>query len=115
MSATRLRDAAKLLRKVAEAATPGPWTTGARVPESSGVVNAVWFGNLDPDVAGPVGEAGQADATYIATMSPPVALALAEWLDSVHDAMVPDPGRTIADVDERHALQLADTILGINR
>lgn len=87
-----LRRAAKLLRERAGNATPGPWTSsrtdaGARYsalvaptkhPDRRG---ACW--DYDPAYGGClVGESlVEADREYIALMHPPVALALADWLD----------------------------------
>ena len=87
-----LRRAAKLLRERAGNATPGPWTSsrtdaGARYsalvaptkhPDRRG---ACW--DYDSAYGGClVGESlVAADREYIALMHPPVALALADWLD----------------------------------
>jgi hypothetical protein len=54
-------DALEALRA---AATPGEWTVGAYVPE----LNSHYFGNVDPDVGGPVGEAHITDAEYITAL-----------------------------------------------
>ena len=80
MSAQRLRDAAKVLRELAQAATPGPWEAGEA---------CVW---TDADLPSRVvvsdgrdGDGGawdEADAAFIATMHPGVALALADALDA---------------------------------
>jgi hypothetical protein len=80
-----LRRAANLLRERATGATPGPWEGYARLP----VV-------LAPREEWDLGEGRQriahmcmpyreerkwANAAYITLMHPPVALALADWLD----------------------------------
>lgn len=117
MSAARLREAAKVLRERAEAATPGPWEAdGGEIsqhwsrPEpwqhvASGEVDcmAYCYGGsargIDRDE----------DAAYIAMMHPPVALILADWLDD-----------TAGEVESHatwseHALAVADAILGGQR
>ena len=76
--AERLRAAATRLREVAGDATPGPWVAGVR---------CVWGLHSDDEIVvdGDDGDGGvlrEADADYIAMMHPPVALALADWLDS---------------------------------
>lgn len=83
MSADLLRRAAAKLREHAKAASLAPWDSA-----SDGLV---W-----PDRTGdPVsGSTEVEDADYIALMHPPVALALADWLDSAaRDAeeIGPDP------------------------
>lgn len=89
MSAQRLRDVASTLREVAEGASPAPWEqfkyphagrSGAL--ELSGVrsVPIEATGEFDSEVSESIDET---DARYIATMHPPVALALADWLDVV--------------------------------
>ena len=72
-AAETLREAAKVLRGRAEAATPGPW--------------AVRAGNVEhyfPYLGGygVIASPLESDATLIATMHPGVALALADWLDA---------------------------------
>lgn len=63
----------------------------------------------------------QADATFVAAMHPVVALAVADWLDSVGDSgMPPDSlahsrvGRTICEPDWQAAMNLARTFLGVD-
>lgn len=75
-----LREAARLMRKRAEAATPSPWkATGnssieapsgfrGRVVASVGAYESGW-----PSVA---------DARHIASWHPAVALSIADWLDT---------------------------------
>ena len=90
MTAETLRAAATRLRELAEAATPGPWQTfeqhgrdytdegwsqigGVKNPRGHDVALTYDIG-FDNDYH-------EADAAYIAAMSPTVALALADWLD----------------------------------
>ena len=95
----RLREAARVLRERAEAATPGLWTA---VEGASGQ----WWVEIQSraDIAL---ELAGADARYIATMSPPVALALADVLDDYFAAFTADP-----DFIPPVAFAVADTILG---
>ncbi len=82
MSAQRLRDAAKVLRGRAEAATPGPWIAEYSKKSGHCVIDAESRNALD-SVARATHFRDVGDATFIATMHPGVALALADWLDSV--------------------------------
>jgi hypothetical protein len=125
MSAERIREAAKVLRDAAERATPGPWerTIDRDKHKPNGIDVGVWsesainypvesvtFGNPN-DLA---------DAAYIALMSPPVALALADWLDDIEALWASAESMADADGDpltfgeslDSHALALADAILG---
>lgn len=104
MSAERLREAASLLRERAEAATPGPWRTGGE----SGLVWDTALPEIGPTKI--VCDSREGDATYIATMSPPVALALADLLDDDAEAAQWSNG----DLRESIPLILAlvDAILG---
>jgi hypothetical protein len=113
--AQRLRDAASKLREMAEAATGGSWgvvgTQGLAISPSR-LSSAVIASATAKD-----------DAAFIALMAPPVALALADWLDAEahhHDrfeqamAEVSEPvmlfdGSTLAE-----AVAVADAILGTN-
>lgn len=101
----RLRSAATRLREVAGAATPGPWEA---IPDGPGDWPVEGGGNYlchSPD-DGVRGGHDEGDATYIAMMHPPVALALADWLDDTanevesHATYSPD------------ALRVADAVLG---
>lgn len=79
--ADEIRTAAAHLRALATAATPGPWTTDSSIPYGHRVGSSdeadwvAWTGEHGED-------GSQADAAYIAAMGPPVALALADWLDA---------------------------------
>lgn len=84
--AGEIRRAAALLRERAEKATPGSWqhmclgSEGCLVLRKSGTVRergrarVARFGQKE-------WKADHADAEFVAGMSPPVALAVAEWLD----------------------------------
>jgi hypothetical protein len=127
MSADLLRKAAEILRKRAEAATPGPWSHYPDTFRSDMPVHRL--GSNAAQNAGGIGDVGLtpaehahglADAAYIATMHPGVGLALADWLDSV--ARV-DLGRgqrethvsCDADCDVVRAATLARLIVGEDR
>lgn len=96
--------AAALMRERAEAATPGPWVTGSVNPRTNGMT---WFGNLDPEIPGPLGEAGGRDAQHIASWHPAVALAVANWLDETA-VIASEPGGWVPG----EALAVARAYLG---
>lgn len=81
-----LRRAAQKLREHAERATAGPWVSERAF--------STWF--VTPDYADTTASGNvsrlkstqRRDAEYIALMHPPVALALAEWLDSVYRDLI---------------------------
>jgi hypothetical protein len=84
MSAELLRRAAVKLRAHAKNATPAPWdSTGTEVWGTgyTGDGRRFWVGSTlhDPSHDGTVGDV---ESAYIALMHPPVALALADWLDA---------------------------------
>ena len=105
MSAELLRRAAKVLREHADAATPGPWehvdfaepegqplTSDGRQSTFMGCGSVITMGEdvMGGDIAGPNGDlyprSGYSpgdDMAHIALMHPPVALALADLLDSI--------------------------------
>lgn len=90
MSAQRLRDAAKVLRERAEDATPGPWAATA-----CGDLN---FNPSDLRIGWTVHFSRPANAAYIATMHPGVALALARLLDNAaEDFEMQGPGGELRD------------------
>jgi hypothetical protein len=82
--AEELRAAAKLMREGAEAASPGPWHQLCMGSEGCSVINDghlrerkhVSFSGRKE------WKADHADAEYIASMHPLVALAVADWLDA---------------------------------
>lgn len=106
--AERLRAAATRLRELAVAATAwgNPWEVDAehpaRVIEPKGWNSALVAKCVDYSDA----EVGTEQAAYIALMSPPVALALADWLDVAADNTV--PGDDPMPVETR----VADAVLG---
>lgn len=81
--ADELRTAAERLRKLAEAATDGPWTSevspvyGFRVGTTDKRAWVAFTGDYadEPDESGP-------DADWIATMHPGVGEKLARWLEA---------------------------------
>lgn len=88
MSAAIMRQAAALMRERAEAASPGPWHQMCMGSEGCQVLNdghlrerkhVAFSGRKE-------WKADHADATYIASMHPFVAAALAEWLDAAAQA-----------------------------
>ncbi len=77
--ADELRAAAEKLRKLAQAATPGPWEYD---PEPYGYGDDIYY-DVDGDNGGWAAHAeSQPTAAYIAAMHPGVGLALAEWLEA---------------------------------
>lgn len=110
----RLREAARVLRERAEAATPGPWTfkdpfISASTPDGEDcVVTAA------DDGAGAMGGIVYVpDGRYIATMHPGVTLAVAEWLDLVAEVFPGSGSQTWDELAEAFPfLRVADAILG---
>lgn len=98
MSVELLRRAAKVLREAAEAASAGPWHAH---PDG-----LVWPERIGDPVSG---STEVEDADYIALMHPPVALALADWLNLKADCAGVWPG-DMTETD-RTALVVARTIL----
>ena len=95
MSAGRLREAAALLRERVSKATLGPWD---HVVGAGGDIAWVERRNIETVFA--THDIGT--SAYIAAMHPPVALALADWLDLAaddHDAGCPSdcPATRVAD------------------
>jgi len=98
--AEELRAAAKLMRERAEAATAGPWTAWVMGSEGYLVLRA--GGTVRERGRNRVGRFGlkdwdgdKADAEYVASMHPLVALAVADWLDieaGILEKGLPDPG-----------------------
>lgn len=81
MSAEVLRLAAALMRERAESATPGPWEDNAF---ADGSVFVDRIGSHDDDPGHEVGYFNrEPDAAYVAAMAPPLAFAMAEWLEAV--------------------------------
>lgn len=112
--AEELREAARLMRERAQAASPGPWE---RYEHDLGDGTSYW------DVAAPSHDRpgyaqyvtpprndpkGAADSAYIAGMHPLVALAVADWLDSCGakaEGVIDEP------VSVEHALDVARAYL----
>lgn len=131
MSAGLLKRAAKVLREHANSATPSrpecPWTASGRagVRDATIVVERRWEPKEYDDpgveqiadlsvVSGYHWPAAQAaeDARYIALMHPPVALAVAEWLEAF--AFLYDQTAGVSPAEQRvdrAALTLAREIL----
>lgn len=91
MSASRLREAAALMRERAEAARAGRWSiaTSSLTPDGHLVV-AEWE-HAPKRVAtcsGSLPEGNLLNAEHIASWHPAVALAVADWLD--HEAQIAD-------------------------
>lgn len=124
MSAELLRRAAKVLRDAGEAATPGPWehvdyqgnTDGPPVTfMGCGSVVTLAENVMFGDIAAPNGDlyprSGYSpleDMRYIALMSPPVALALADLLEAhipLFDGLARPPR------DDHEVFRLARAIL----
>jgi hypothetical protein len=120
VSADLLRRAAAKLRAHAEAATRGPWYRAGdheRAVSYGFPPNAIgyWDGEYAAQVSyNSTGDGAEADADarFMALMHPPVALALAEWLEAM--AAMLDQTYGISPVEQRvdrAALLLARAIL----
>lgn len=103
MSAARLREAAKVLRERAEAAMPGPWFLDR--DGAAGVYTEPDPTPTSKDIAWSHSLGVEA---YIAMMHPPVALALADWLDAEAQGQGHDAGCPSTCL----ATRVADAILG---
>ena len=117
MSAARLREAAKVLRERAEAATPGPWQAVAGAwglpsdgPDHMRVLQPPHHNASDALARLEYDRQGGDDAAYIATVHPLVGLALADWLDAEADEQ--RWGRTRDFDAEGISARIADLILG---
>lgn len=119
MSAEVLRQAAALMRERAEGARLAcgdePWDGDAGLSWNDARGTVYMIG------AGPVNVADaitEESALHIASWHPAVALAVADWLESVAgantspDEDVPHAGRTIAHIDADAALAVAHAYLG---
>lgn len=110
MNAGMLREAATRLRELAEAATEGPW-----VPDGPEVgADGIWFAAT---VCGALSDdQDEANAAYIATVHPRVALAVADWLSTVADGeeYAAKVGGVVTDdyPDHPAALTVAAAVLG---
>lgn len=124
MSADRLREAARVLRERAEAATPGPWLA-MEYDDNPGDEGVALLGAA-ATVTGShmigyfhVGEQSQmeADGDYARTMHPGVGLALADWLDAQRRHVARHECEARCEYPDgcyqtRIAYRLADLILG---
>lgn len=83
MTAELLREAAAKMRERAEAATPGPWEIweGRRDLSIESTVAEDSNGNPLPIARTFPWEGARPDAEHIASWHPPVALAVADWMD----------------------------------
>lgn len=127
MSAEILRRAAALMQERAGAATPGPWESGTdgwtetvsgdgedwcfvrRVGSASDITEHMLHGQPEID------SQTMADAEHIAAWDPAVALAVADWLDSLVDAMTNPNARyggASTGREEASALAVARLYLG---
>ena len=106
MSADLLREAAALMRKRAEAAMPGPWEqTGVMGSEYNDVVACPGAASIVADT-----DTSDENAEHIASWHPDVALAVADWLESVADRY--DYATTVKGADLDHAVTIARAYLG---
>ena len=126
MSAETLRRAAKLLRERAEAVPPAPWEVtnpneGTEYLPLWEVTNDEFNNPTDGDSPGlgvVIDTGGREEADYIALMHPPVALALAEWLEAAAVALDANYGAEadlLAEIDDdqtaQHAVIVARAVL----
>lgn len=130
-AAELLRRAAAKLRETATAATPGPWTVEVHEGGYGDDMLYAVIGPEDDEGVTPIPlqtrteDAGfhsqaQADVDFAALMHPPVALALAAWLDrdaetidiarSGYAVLSDDPDAVVAEF-HRHSIAVARAIL----
>lgn len=119
MSADRLREAARVLRERAQAATSGPWEASTSTNPTY-VAQVGHLAERDPSyiaACGPASVGGDHAASYIATVHPGVGLALADWLDTA--ANNAERNGWMAGYTEAmrgtSAVRIADLILGGDR
>lgn len=100
-----IRRASALMRKRAEAATPGPWDVDE--------IGAVWTQEADGQPVLIAKRATDEDAAHIAAADPPTMLALADWLDSVAERHVHmfETGAILGGTDWEAALTVAHRYL----
>jgi len=115
--AALLREAAARMRELADSATPGPWHAthdplGHHVEDSRGQGRLVaGFGPADTPT-----DNRRADAAFIASMHPGIALAVADWLTDAArawDDSVYDP--RVRNEHHAYALAVARAFLGPDR
>jgi hypothetical protein len=88
MSADRLREAARLMRNRAGAATQAEWWFPYLVPDSKGAKRGEWIVDSHPRfICSTHDDSAKsfADADHIASWHPAVALAVADWLEQWAD------------------------------
>lgn len=103
-----LRETAALIRETAQAATPGPW--GFAGTDNFGI--AVHRGEHDTIAL----YAARDDARYIASWSPPVALAVADWLeDAAENLEMQAPGGELQRVWDMRVHIAGDKALAVAR
>lgn len=104
-----LRRAAALMRERATKAPPGPWFVTDGAARYGGLVAAPTdvFPEDDGYAGHLIGESmSPANREYVASMHPPVALAVADWLDGVAEAQ--------SFADQRRAMYV-DSALAVAR
>jgi hypothetical protein len=115
VSAARLREAAALMRRRAEAATPGPWEgyyDDSSLPYWSVITDRTGDQVATHDLRGgyeePHGIEG-ADAYHIASWHPAVALTVADWLDEMATDFEPEWARLVKGFGEDAAREFLPT------
>lgn len=121
-AAGRLREAAALLRKRAEAATPGPWQRSTHYGYKivGPLPRHATVGHVDPlssasrpdRLSAVIESTNGSNGDYIALMHPGVTLALADWLDAEAATATP---RGLDPHSGPAAVAVADAILGGDR
>lgn len=108
MSADLLRRAAKVLREHADNdLTTGPWGAAHHTPTDEHWVRGMFGATVA--VCGEGYTVAPRDAAYIALMHPPVALALADWLEVQAEYVEEAQPGTAGP--QHHAFAVARTIL----
>lgn len=112
--AAELRAAADKLRRLAAAATQGPWEGVVDDHGRKGIDASVWADSIGYYVTEKISSGARhtADATYIAAMHPGVGIALADWLDeqAQFDQLFREGG--LPTPEPARALAVARQILG---
>jgi hypothetical protein len=112
-----LREAAKLMRERAEAATPGPWqhmclgSEGCLVLRKTGTIRERGRGRV-ARFGQKEWKADHAEAEFVASMSPAVALPLARWLEDVAAELEAVPAGAFPVCNAAPALATARAYLG---
>lgn len=116
MSAEYLRETARMIRETAQAATPGPWVRSGSSIETDHECSPshdCWpvgdtYSGMKPDGSTYPRDLNRSDAEHIASWHPAVALAVADWLDTVAEDWQYD----VAAAYRRSALAVARTWRG---